>query len=71
MGKKLAQRLAKRLAELRGDTPQYKFAKTLGISESSLNRLELCEQNVSLKTLEKLCQRLKCDIGDLFPRDTR
>lgn len=62
----LAKRLGKRLQEIRGDQTQMKFARKLGISNSSLNRIELGEQNVSLKTLEKLCNRLKCDIGDLF-----
>ena len=64
----LAQRLAKKLIELRGDIPQYRFAKKLDISKSTLNRLEIGEQNVSLKTLEKLCKKLKCDISDLFPK---
>ena len=63
----LSRRLAKKLRELRGDTPQYRFARKLGVSKSSLNRLELGEQNVSLKTIQTLCRRLKCDIADLFP----
>ena len=62
----LAKRLAKRLQELRGETPQYLYAQKLGISKSSLNRIENEDQNVSLKTLEKFCRRLKCDVGDLF-----
>ena len=66
---RLARRLAKRLQELRGDTPQYRFAKKLGISKSSLNRLEIGEQNVSLRTIELLCKKLRCDIADLFPPD--
>ncbi len=65
----LAKRLANRLLELRGETPQYLFARRLGVSKSSLNRMELADQNVSLRTLEVLCARLKCDVGDLFPRD--
>ncbi|MBI1850189.1 MAG: helix-turn-helix transcriptional regulator [Planctomycetes bacterium] len=62
----LAKRLAKKLRELRGEVPQYRFAKRLGISKSSLNRMEIGEQNVSLKTIEKICQKLKIDITDLF-----
>jgi len=64
----LAKRLGRRLVELRGDASQLQFAKRLGVSKSSLNRMELGEQNVSLKTLDTLCRRLKCDIGDLFGR---
>lgn len=62
----LAIRLGKRLRELRGEEPQLQFAKKLGISKSSLNRMELGEQNVSLKTLDTLCLRLKRDVGELF-----
>ncbi|MBI4584565.1 MAG: helix-turn-helix transcriptional regulator [Planctomycetes bacterium] len=64
----LANRLAKKLRDLRGDLPQVQFARRLGISKSSLNRMEIGDQNVSLRTLERLCARLKCDVGDLFSR---
>lgn len=65
--KSLAIRLGEHLRELRGEESQLQFAKKLGISKSSLNRIEIGEQNISLKTLENLCKRLKCDIGELFP----
>ena len=64
----LATRLGKRLQALRGDLSQLQFSKKLGISNSSLRRMEEGEQNVSLKTLETLCRRLKCDVGDLFSK---
>lgn len=64
----LANRLGKRLKEFRGETPQYLFAKRLGVSKSTLNRMEIGQQNVTLATLERLCLRLKCDVGDLFGR---
>ena len=28
--------------------------------------MELGEQNVTLKTLEQICDRLKCSVADLF-----
>ena len=65
----LARRLARKLLELRGDVPQYVFARRLGISKSSLNRLEIGTQNVSLRTIERICQRLKIDITELFARE--
>ena len=65
----LAARLARKLKEIRGDVPQNRFARKLGISKSSLNRIEIEDQNVSLRTLERLCARLKCDISDLFPKN--
>jgi len=41
----------------------------MGISDSTLHRMELGEQNVTLKTLEQICARLKCDVVDLFKED--
>jgi len=29
------------------------------------------DQNVTLDTLEELCKRLKCDVGDLFAEENR
>ncbi len=63
---KLAKRLAENLRRRRGDMTQVEFARKSGISRTSLNRMENCEQNVTLKTLEQLTKALKCDIGDLF-----
>lgn len=65
----LARRLAKKLRELRGDEPQLRFCRKLGISKSSLHRMEEGDQNTSLRTLEVLCSRLHCDIADLFPKE--
>jgi transcriptional regulator with XRE-family HTH domain len=66
---KLAQRLARRLRELRGERTLEEFARRLSVSKSSLGRMELGDQNVSLKTLERLCARLKCDVADLFAKE--
>lgn len=65
----LRRRLARGLARFRGGTSQNQFARTLGISNASLNRIENGVQNVSLATLETLCRRLNCDVADLFPAD--
>ena len=63
----LARRLAKGLAKVRGEESQNRFARKLGVSNASLNRIENQLQNVSLATLEKFCRSLNCDIADLFP----
>jgi DNA-binding Xre family transcriptional regulator len=42
------------------------FARKMGLSDSTLHRMELGEQNVTLKTLEQICDRLKCSVSDLF-----
>jgi len=62
----LAQKLAKNLRKRRQDMPQGAYAKKLGISRPTLNRLENANQNVTLATLEQITKSLKCDIGDLF-----
>ena len=65
----LRRRLARGLAQIRGDESQNRFARRAGVSGPTINRIENEVQNVSLDTLERLCIRLKCDIGDLFPPD--
>jgi DNA-binding Xre family transcriptional regulator len=67
----LRKRLARGLVRLRGDTSQNEFSRRAGVSGPTINRIENQVQNVSLETLERLCQRLNCDIADLFPPDTR
>lgn len=66
----VAQRLAKQLGVFlrrqRGDLTYQQFARKVGISDSTLHRLELGEQNVTLKTLEQICDRLKCRVADVF-----
>lgn len=61
MSGEYAKHLSRNLRRLRGDLgmTQVQFASKLGISQASLNRLEQASQNVSLKTIELLCRRLK------------
>jgi len=63
----LAKRLGRRLRELRGEKSLESFAKTIGISKSSLSRIERGEQNVLIGTLDLICEHLGIDIADLFP----
>ena len=63
----LRRRLARGLAQIRGSQSQVEFSRKAGVSGPTINRIENEVQNVSLETLEKLCTRLRCDIGDLFP----
>jgi len=64
----LAQRLADRLRALRDEEglSQVQMAKKLGVSRSTLNRLEAASINTTVKTLGDLCRALKCDIAELF-----
>lgn len=64
----LRERLAKFIREKRGDIPQREFARKIGVTQSTVMRIENRDQNVTLKTLETLCRAFHSDIGDLFPR---
>lgn len=61
------RRLAQHLRQLRGDQSLAQFGRQIGVSSSSLQRIEMGEQDVKLSLLEQICVRLHCDIGDLFP----
>jgi DNA-binding Xre family transcriptional regulator len=66
MAKRLAKQLGAFLRKQRGDLTYMQFSRKVGISDSTLHRLELGEQNVTLKTLEQICDRLRCKVSDLF-----
>lgn len=59
--KNLAQFLRKR----RGDLTFEQFSRKTGISDSTLHRLEMADQNVTATTLELLSDRLKCKVGEM------
>jgi len=61
------ERLAYYLRTLRGEEGQIAFARRIGVSQSTLQRLEMADQNVGLDTLETISTRLHCEIGELFP----
>lgn len=63
---KFRQRLAKRLIALRGEKTQMEYCREVGLSNSTLHRLEAGTQNITLDKLEVLCSKLGCDIVDLF-----
>jgi transcriptional regulator with XRE-family HTH domain len=64
----LADRLAEGLRRLRQDAnlTQKDMAKRLGLSHSTLHRVERGDYNTTLKVLQVLCEALDCRPGDLF-----
>jgi DNA-binding XRE family transcriptional regulator len=60
--------LASFLRQRRGVTPYAAFARKLGMTRSSLFRLENGQQSITLKRLQEIIDRLRCDIRDIFPR---
>lgn len=67
----LADQLAASLRKLRLDAnlTQKDFAKRLGLSHSTLHRVERGDYNTTLKVLQALCEALDCGPGDLFEPD--
>ena len=61
-----AKQLGAFLRKKRGNFTYQQFSRKVGLSDSTLHRLEMGEQNVTLKTLEHLSERFHCKISDLF-----
>ena len=66
MAAPLQKQLGQFLRRRRGELTLSVYARKLGISSSSLHRMEMGEQNVTLNTLEQLLKRLKCRVSDVF-----
>ncbi len=66
MGKSLDKQFGRFLRQRRGDASYAVFARQLGISASTLYRLETGEQSVTLGKLEDILGRLKMEMRDVF-----
>jgi transcriptional regulator with XRE-family HTH domain len=64
---KLRKQLAAFLKKARGEMTFAQFEKRMGISASTLHRIELGDQNVTIDTLEQIKERLKVSMADIFP----
>ncbi|MFN7139401.1 MAG: helix-turn-helix domain-containing protein [Limisphaerales bacterium] len=42
------------------------WSKKIGLPASTLHRLELEQQGITLKELQQIMDRLKCDLNDVF-----
>jgi len=65
----LRERLAIFVRTQRGDMPQRRFARRIGVAQSTIMRIENQEQNVTLDTLEQLCKAFHVDIAGLFAEE--
>jgi transcriptional regulator with XRE-family HTH domain len=68
MRQTLDKQLGVFLRKRRGQITYAAFARKLGITPSSLFRLENCQQSITLKTLQQIMDRLKCSWVDIFGR---
>jgi transcriptional regulator with XRE-family HTH domain len=66
VGKSLDKQFGRFLRDKRGEASYAVFARKLGISASTLYRLENAEQSVTLGKLEDILARLKVEARDVF-----
>jgi len=69
MGRRLSgldENFGKNLRKLRGELSQVQFSKRLGVSQSTLNRLENVESSATLFLVDRICSRLKIEPSDLL-----
>jgi DNA-binding Xre family transcriptional regulator len=62
----MQKQLARFLRKKRGKLSYPAFARKVGVSSASLHRMEMADQNVTLKTLDHLLRRLKCSVTEVF-----
>jgi transcriptional regulator with XRE-family HTH domain len=66
MRNSLRKQLGAYLRERRGVKTLRDFGREAGLSSSTLQRLELGEQNITVDTLENVLRKLKVSINDVF-----
>ena len=66
MRNSLRKQLGTYLRERRGEKTLRDFGREAGLSSSTLQRLELGEQNITVDTLENVLRKLKVSINDVF-----
>jgi len=62
----LDKKLAAFLKKERGEMTYAAFAKKIGLPQSTVFRLEQCQQSITLGRLQQIMDRLKCDWEDVF-----
>ncbi len=58
------------LRRKRGEMTHVAFAKKIGISRSSLYRLEQGEESVTLDRLDSILSKLRCPVSEVFLTET-
>jgi len=63
----LDRQLAKFLRKARGSLSYADFGKKVGISHTTLHRIERGEHHLTLNKLETILDKLKVKLRDVFP----
>lgn len=67
----LDRHFARWLRERRGDETYAKLSQETGVPISTLHRLEMGQQSVTLRLMDQILRRLHADPSDVFPSDWR
>jgi transcriptional regulator with XRE-family HTH domain len=65
----LDRQLAKFLRKRRGSLSYAEFARKVGLSHTTLHRLERGEHRLTLSKLETVLTKLKVSMKDIFPHE--
>ncbi len=63
--------LGRFLRKKRGQSTFRQFSKKLGLPPSTLYRLEMGYQSITLRRLQQIMERLNCTLADIFPEHTQ
>jgi transcriptional regulator with XRE-family HTH domain len=63
---RLRKQLAEFLKKKRGEQTFAQFSRKVGLSDSTLQRIEMMEQNVTMDTIQHIVDRLGCGVSDIF-----
>jgi transcriptional regulator with XRE-family HTH domain len=66
----LEKELGSFLRKMRGQTTFRQFSRKIGLPPSTLYRLEMGYQSITLRRLQQIMSRLDCTLKDVFPRQT-
>ncbi len=62
----LDQQFGRFLRKERGEMSYAEFSRKVGVTKSMLFRLENGQQSITLRRLEEILKRLKCEVGDVL-----
>ncbi len=67
MQRNLDRQLAKFLKKARGSLSYAEFSKKVGVSYTTLHRIERGEHHLTLNKMETILNRLRIKLRDVFP----
>lgn len=67
MQRNLDRQFARFLRKARGSLSYADFSKKVGVSHTTLHRIERGEHHITLSKLETILVRLKLRLSDVFP----